>query len=287
MDKAISIVIPVFNEEGGIGEVVEKTKSVFESLGWEFEIIVVDDGSSDNTGKKAEEKGARVIRHPVNIGYGKTILSGIANSKYGLIGIIDGDGSYNPEDFPKLLEFSQGFDMVVGARKGVHYRGSLLKLPARYIFQWMAEYVTGERIPDVNSGMRIFKKEVVKKISHIICPGFSFSTTLTLNLLWQRCFVKFVPIQYHKRVGKSHVRYIRDTLRAGQILVTTLVYFNPIKAILPLAGVSFILSIIFLFSWIFLKHEIWLITALMSFFSFLNLFAIGLIMEIIRMRTEK
>jgi len=132
--KGISIVIPAFNEEGGIGEVVGKIRAVFESIEWDFEVIVVDDGSSNNTGKIAEEKRVKVIRHPVNVGYGRSILKGVENAKYELIGIIDGDGSYSPEDFPKLLEFAQEFDMVVGARIGSHYHGSFLKQPARYIF---------------------------------------------------------------------------------------------------------------------------------------------------------
>lgn len=284
--KAISIVIPVFNEEKAIGEVIEKTKNVFLSTNRDFEIIVVDDGSVDNTGRIAEEKGARVIRHPINAGYGRAILKGIENAKYDLIGMMDGDGSYNPEDFLKLLEFSNEFDMVIGARKGVHYRGSILKQPAREIFQWMAQYVTGEKIPDVNSGMRIFKKGIIEKISHIICPGFSFSTTLTLNLLRQGCFVKFVPIQYHKRKGRSHVRYIRDTLRTGQILTETLLYFNPIKAILPLVGISFILSLILFLLWLFLGKDLWIGLAIISFLSSLNLFAIGLTMDLMRMKQK-
>jgi glycosyltransferase involved in cell wall biosynthesis len=283
MDKPISIIIPALNEEGEIGETIRKIMEVFDSTERKFEVVVVDDGSTDDTGKRAEEAGATVIRHPANAGYGSALLSGIAEAKYELIGIIDGDGSYKAEDFHKLLEFSDDFDMVIGARTGVHYRGSFLKKPAREAFHWLAQYITGEKIPDVNSGMRIFKKKALENISHILCRGFSFSTTLTLNLLWGGCFVKFVPISYHKRVGRSHVRYLRDTLRTGQIMVGTLIYFNPIKIMLPLVLLSFFISLIFFLSWIFFHKNMWLLISVISFFSCLHLFGIGLIMDRIRM----
>ena len=282
-NKAISIIIPALNEEGAIGETIKKIQDVFASTKRRFEVIVVDDGSTDDTGKKAEEAGARVIRHPINTGYGSALLSGIASARYELIGMIDGDGSYQPEDFHKLLEFGDDFDMVIGARTGVHYRGSFLKTPAREAFHWLAQYITGEKIPDVNSGMRVFKKEAIAKIEHIICRGFSFSTTLTLNLLSGGSFVKFVPISYHKRVGRSHVRYLRDTLRAGQIMVETLIYFNPIKIMLPLVLLSFFISPIFFFSWLFFHKDMWLLISAISFLSSLHLFGMGLIMDRIRM----
>ena len=283
MDKAISIIIPALNEERAIGETVRKIQDVLNSTKRRFEVIVVDDGSTDDTSKKAEEAGARVIKHPTNAGYGSALLSGIAGARYELIGMMDGDGSYLPEDFLKLLEFSDDFDMVIGARTGVHYRGSFLKTPAREAFHWLAQYITGEKIPDVNSGMRVFKKGVMEKITHIVCRGFSFSTTMTLNLLWGGCFVKFVPISYHKRVGRSHVRYLRDTLRAGQIMVGTLIYFNPIKMMLPLVLLSFFISLIFFFSWLFFHKDMWLLISVISFLSSCHLFGIGLIMDRIRM----
>jgi len=130
-----------------------------------------------------------------------------------------------------------GFDMAVGARTGSEYRGTFVKMPARRVFLWLSEYATGRKIDDINSGLRVFRKEIVIRYIGTISNGFSFTTTITLAAMLNGYFVKYIPIDYYKRLGKSHVRYVRDTLRSLQIIVESILYYNPLKLFLLVAMV--------------------------------------------------
>ena len=155
----VSIVIPAYNEEQGILNVLERIRS----LSLDAEVIVVDDGSTDRTSEVAREHGAEVFRRAGNVGYGRAIKDGMGVATTDTIVITDADGTYPVEDIPKLLEeFHKGFDMVVGARRGMYYRGSLLKMPARFCFKMLAEFTAGRKIPDVNSGLRVFRKSTAE-----------------------------------------------------------------------------------------------------------------------------
>jgi glycosyltransferase involved in cell wall biosynthesis len=228
----LSIIIPAYNEGASIANVVKEVREVMEGSGVAYEIIVVDDGSTDDTAERAEGEGIRLIRHPVNSGYGRALKSGIAEARYPWCAITDADSSYPIERLPELLSYTDRFDMVVGARTGKHYWGS----PANHVARWMllrlVGFVVGMRVPDVNSGMRIFRKDLALAHSHRISSGFSFTTTLTLALLLDERFVCWVPIEYHPRVGDTKVRYRRDTLRMVQILVQAVLYYNPLKIFL-------------------------------------------------------
>jgi glycosyltransferase involved in cell wall biosynthesis len=175
-----------------------------------------------------------VLRHPISGGYGRSLKHGIVTAKYDLIAITDADGTYPNDRLPDLYRAvaDEGYDMVVGARTGSEYRGSFFKMPARRVFQWLSEYATGTRIPDVNSGLRVFRKDIPLRYMHTIGDRFSFTTTITLASLLNGHFVKWVPIAYYKRKGKSHVRYWRDTLRSLQIIVENFLYYNPLKLFL-------------------------------------------------------
>ena len=251
-------------------------------MGISHEIIVVDDGSTDNTSEKARTMGVQVVRHPENVGYGAAIKTGIINSKFGWVAIVDADGSYPIREFPNLWNYTPTYDMVVGARKGQHFWGSFFKEPARKMFLWLSEFVTGRNIPDVNSGMRIFRKDIVIKYFDNISSGFSFTTTITLIMLLESHFVKFVPISYFKRRGKSHVLFLRDTFRASQIMVQTILVFNPIKLFLLVAMLAFVLSaLIGLISLISGVHP-WLIITWVGLCLGIVIFAMGLLADAIR-----
>jgi glycosyltransferase involved in cell wall biosynthesis len=230
----VSIVIPAYNEQAAISATIDTVRNVFESHGVKTEVIVVDDGSSDATADIAAGCGATVVRHPENLGYGAALKSGIRCAAHEWIAITDADGTYPADEFPRLLEYVPTFDMVVGARTGKHYHGGLTKRLARFLFRWFSEFVTGRVIPDINSGMRIFRRDFVVSEWEYISSGFSFTTTLTLSMMLSSMFVKYVPIQYNVRVGKSHVRYWRDTLRSAQLIIQVGVWYNPIKIALLL-----------------------------------------------------
>lgn len=237
--EGVSIIVPALNEEESIGAVLDDIKEVMENNKVNYEVIVVNDGSKDKTGDIARDKGATVIRHPYSAGYGASIQEGMNLSTFGIIVIIDADGTYPVKKIPELVEYLSEFDMVVGARTGKNYRGSLLKHPLRKFFQLLCEFVTGVRIPDANSGLRAFKKNIVTKFRDNFCPGFSFTTTITLALHINGYFVKYVPIEYYKRSRKSNIRWIRDTLRATQIITQAILYYNPIKLFLLLSIIIF------------------------------------------------
>jgi polyisoprenyl-phosphate glycosyltransferase len=229
--EAVSIIIPAYNEELAIGGVLDALKA----LGLPGEIIVVDDASTDATADVAREHGVRVIRRPANGGYGRSVKEGIAAMQTDVVVLSDADGTYPIDKIPALLErFFEGFDMVVGARQGKAYRGNFFKMPARRVLKALVQFTTGDRIPDVNSGLRAFRKRTVERYLPEICNGFSFTTTITLIYLLTGKSVAYMPIPYEKRIGKSKVRHAKDSLRTLQYIVECIVRYNPLKIFLGL-----------------------------------------------------
>ncbi len=233
--EGVSVVVPAWNEEAGIAETLVRLKEALAAGGTAWEIVVVDDGSSDRTAEIAAAEGATVVRHAVNIGYGRSLQDGMQVARYALIATVDADATYPVKELPRLLGELEHCDMVVGARQGPAYHGSLFKSPARFAFRWLAEFASGTRIPDINSGFRIFRMEAAEPFLDTLPNGFSFPTTITLAFLFNGRGVKYVPIDYSARKGKSKIRIVRDTLRAAQAIVTSIVYYNPLKAFLLLA----------------------------------------------------
>lgn len=241
----ISVVIPAHNEEKAIGAVLDELIEVLE--GQTYEIIVVDDGSTDNTTKIVQQKkSVKFIHHPQNMGYGAAIKTGIKNAINDLIMIIDGDGSYPVNAIPKLLKEAGEYDMVVGARTGKEVKIQLYRRPAKWFLSKLANYLAETKIPDLNSGMRIFRKEDVMKFFNILPSGFSFTTTITLAYLSNDYNVKYVPIDYHERAGKSKIKPFRDGFNFIMLIVRTITYFNPLKVFLPISIVLFVFGSVLL-----------------------------------------
>jgi glycosyltransferase involved in cell wall biosynthesis len=230
----ISVVIPALNEEGALGASLANIDSVLRAANLlPFEIIVVDDGSTDQTGKIAAEAGARVIRHPHNAGYGKSLKRGIEAAKFDMIAICDADGTYPASAIPELVRlYNEGFDMVVAQRQGGHYRESGLKVPLRAILRFLVEWTAGRRIPDINSGLRVFSRAVAMSYFPHLCDTFSFTTSLTLAYMMTSRFVTYSKIEYRERHGRSNVRLFRDSLRTLQYVVEAILYYNPLKIFL-------------------------------------------------------
>lgn len=234
---AVSIVIPAFNEAGAIEETVVKVDDAFRESGHTYEIIVVDDCSEDGTTERARLTPARVITHPTNKGYGNALLTGVRNATHPWIAITDADGTYPVAMLPTMLDeaVKRDLDMLVGARQGSHYYENFLKHGARFFFKKFAEFVVGRSIPDVNSGLRIIRRSLIVSCAPALSGGFSFTTSITIIAFQTSHHVDYRPVEYFVRQGKSHVRYVRDTLRALQIIVMTIVLFNPIKLYLAQA----------------------------------------------------
>lgn len=238
-----SVLVPALNEEQGIGSVLNRLHALslaHRSLGEGGpapEIIVIDDGSTDRTGEIAKAKGARVLTHPMQGGYGRSLKDGIRAATHDIIVLTDADGTYPVERIPDLLkELDRGNDMVVGARHGREYRGTFLKMPARLLFKWLVEFTTGRRIPDINSGLRAFRKSQMLPFIDDLCDGFSFTTTITLIYCLTGKFVAYVPIDYSRRLGHSKVRFLRDSFRTLQYITEVIAIYNPLKLFGLLAG---------------------------------------------------
>lgn len=237
----VSIVIPAFNEEAAIGPVLD----AMQALLLDCEIIVVDDGSNDATARIARQHGARVIRHAVNRGYGRSMKDGIDAASSDIVVTSDADGTYPVDSIPILIaKFEEGFDMVVGARQGAAYRGSFFKMILRMILKTIVEFASGRRIPDVNSGFRVLRKSTAVPFFPDICDGFSFTTTLTLVFLLTNRAVEYVPVPYHSRVGTSKVRMLHDSLRTLQYITECIVRYNPLKLFLLLSIVTLLTGLI-------------------------------------------
>lgn len=237
----VTIIIPAYNEEGAIGPVLDALKA----LPIDAEVIVVDDGSTDGTGRVAREHGARVITHAVNGGYGRSVKDGVHAAATDIIIVTDADGTYPIDQIPVLLKrFNEGVDMVVGARQGKEYRESFLKSIARWFLKKIVEFATGRSIPDVNSGLRVFRASTSKAYFPDICDGFSFTTTITLVYMLTHRSVAYLPIAYHKRVGHSKVKMLKDTLRTLQYITECIVRYNPLKIFLVLSLLAFFVGVV-------------------------------------------
>ncbi|HXC52461.1 MAG TPA: glycosyltransferase family 2 protein [Candidatus Limnocylindrales bacterium] len=235
----LSLIIPAYNEEGGIESVLDDAKAVLREIGIPHEIIVVDDSSRDATGRVAEASGVRVLRNIQNGGYGYSLMRGVTAAKYATVAIIDADGSYPVEEFTRLFdEYRRGFAMVVGNREGAQYDGTTQMKILRWAFRSLTQFIVGRSVPDVNSGMRIFDRAIVMPLFPHMSYGFSFTTSITLLFMMRALPVSYVPVAYRKRHGESKVRYFRDSLRALQILTSITARLNPIKLFLLAAGIN-------------------------------------------------
>jgi len=234
----LSIVVPAYNEERGIGPTLEELLPIARSI--DAEVIVVDDGSRDRTAEIAAGfEGVRVMRHDENRGYGASLKTGIRFATGEIICITDADGTYPNARIPELLEWIPRYDMVVGARTGANVAIPLVRKPAKMVLNGLANLLTGRKIPDLNSGLRVFKKEVAQRFMHLFPSGFSFTTTITLAMLNADYLVKFVPVDYFRREGRSKIRPLRDTYGFLLLILRITTYFNPLKIFLPLAALLF------------------------------------------------
>ena len=246
MKKNISVIIPTYNEEKAIGRTIEeitqimKQNNIYECS----EIIVVNDGSDDNTKQEAEKKGVIVLDNPHNIGYGYSLKKGIEYAKNETIVITDADLSYPFECVPEMLKIKEkGYNLVVGARTGKYYKESIFKSILRKLLKRFVEYVSGKKIKDVNSGLRVFDKTTVMKYFPRLCDTFSFTTSQTLAYMMNNLFVYYIDIPYNKREGKAKVKLFKDSLKSMRYIIEAGIYYNPLKVYTLLSVICIVLSI--------------------------------------------
>jgi len=245
ISKGLSVVVPVYNEAKSVKPVLEKLLNVLDQLDQPFELIVVDDGSTDGTSDllKNFSNRIRLIHHRDNYGYGAALKTGIQHTIHDFVAITDADGTYPNEDLPLLLAKMETYDMVVGARTGKKVHIPLIRRPAKWLLNKLANYLVESVIPDLNSGFRIFRKEIAKKYLHILPNRFSFTTTITLAMISDGHRVHYEAINYNRREGKSKIQP-SDVLGFLMLIIRTITYFNPLRFFLPFSLALFGLGVV-------------------------------------------
>ena len=236
----ISIIIPAKNEAQALGGLLQRINSI----GIDLEVIVVDDGSEDETAEIAETSGAKVLRHPESLGNGAAIKHGFRESSGDFVVFMDADGQHQPEDIPRLLKelLDSKADMVVGARNA-HGQASKVRHIANLFYNRFSSLVAGQKIVDLTSGFRVAKADKFAQFLSILPNGFSYPTTSTMAFFRSGYVVRYVPIDVKKREGKSHIKPLRDGTRFLIIIFKVATLYSPLKVFLPIALTSFFMGL--------------------------------------------
>ena len=282
-ETTVSIIIPAYNEAGNIGNIVSGVKDLYPH----HEIIVINDGSTDNTAAEAQRAGAKVFSHPYNIGNGAAIKSGIRVATGAVLIFLDGDGQHSPQDITKLIDYIPEFDMVVGARS-IGDQASLGRALGNKVYNWFASYVAKFSIKDLTSGFRAVKTNVARNFLYLLPNTYSYPTTLTLGVLRSGMSVKYVPIKTKKRKsGKSNIRLIKDGVRFFMIITRICTLYSPMRVFLPVSFVLFLGGLVnYLYT--FFTHNRFTNMSVFLFVTAIIIFMMSLISEqICQMRFER
>jgi glycosyltransferase involved in cell wall biosynthesis len=256
-EEGISVILPAFNEEAGITATLDSLQLHLQHSGLNYEVIIVNDGSTDGSGEILRaRRDVRLIEHDHNRGYGAALKTGIRHAKYPLIVITDADGTYPNDRIPDLIRLAAEADMVVGARIGRNVEYPLIRRVPKWFLIRFAEWVARRRIPDLNSGLRVFRKDVVERFLNILPDTFSFTTTITLAMLTKQYIVHYEPVDYYQRMGKSKFRAIHDTLQFIQLILRTGIYFAPLRVFFPVAMIFFMGFLVTLFQDVFIYQDL-------------------------------
>ncbi len=285
----VTVIVPCYNEENIVAETVAQIVQTMNATHRPYELIMVDDGSSDGTADAlqtcAHEPAVKYIRNQRNRGYGYSLKRAVNQAKYELIVITDADGTYPNERIGELVDMMDEVDMVVGARVGAKVNIPLIRKPAKWAITQLASYLAEYKIPDLNSGLRVMKKSLIKRFMSLLPDGFSFTSTITLSLLTHGYDVKYVPINYAKRIGKSSIRPIRDTLNFLHLIVRTVMYFKPLKIFVPVSVAMFMMAIAVAIISKLVFGQLADVTSVTLALSSIQILAIGLLADLIDKRS--
>jgi len=273
-NSKISIIIPAYNEALTIGDLVSKIVELYP----EFEVLVINDGSTDDTADIAKDAGANVYSHPYNIGNGAAVKSGIRHASGDILVFIDGDLQHYPEDIVKLLKYMPDYDMVVGARSSGD-QASLGRTFGNMIYNWFASYVAKFPIPDLTSGFRAVKADIARNLLYLLPNTYSYPTTLTLGVLRTGRSVKYIPINVLKRkTGKSKISIFKDGVRFLMIIIKICTLYSPLRVFLPVSFGLFVLGLCYYFYTYFYWGRFSNMSALL-FTTSIIIFMMGLVSE--------
>lgn len=275
---SLSVVIPAYNEEGAVKDTIEEVLEAFSPTGIPFEIIVVDDGSVDNTRQEAIDAGATVEFNQVNSGYGATLKRGVKSAQYEYVAILDADGTYPARYLPDMLAQCRNLDMVVGDRGAAMKNVPLIRRPAKFMLNKLASFLAERKLNDLNSGLRVFRKSELIPFLPLLPQNFSFTTTITLCMTCNGKRMVYTPIEYGKRIGKSKIRPI-DFINFIILVLRVIVLFNPLRVFIPLGLIFFVLGFVKFVYDIF--HSNLSESAIFSFLAAIMIWSLGLIADMI------
>lgn len=278
-----SVIIPAYNEAQNIGGLVSRVKILYP----DYDVIVIDDGSTDNTASAAQEAGAKVFSHPYNIGNGAAVKSGIRIADGDLLVFMDGDGQHDPEDISKLLDPFPEYDMVVGARS-LGNQASVGRAFGNTVYNWLGSYVSKFSIKDLTSGFRAIKSDIARNFLYLLPNTYSYPTTITLGVLRTGGSVKYVPIKSNKRKkGRSNIRLFRDGVRFFMIIARICTLYSPMRVFLPVSFLMFALGLVRYF-YSLISFGRFTNMSVLLFVSSIIIFMMGLISEqICQLRFER
>jgi len=278
----VTILLPAYNEEESIGATIREIRQLYP----DYEVLVVDDGSTDNTRDEAVRAGANVMRHPHNIGNGAAIKTGLRYASGDWILMMDADGQHKPIDIARLIQHKDEYDMVVGARtKGS--KTSWHRDLANFLYNRLATYVTTFKIDDLTSGFRLVKNTRVSKFIYLLPNTFSYPSTITMAYLRSGLSIKYVPIQTLARKGKSKIKLFQDGIRFFLIITRIATLFSPFRIFLPVSLIFFLTGLgYYIFTYITLHRFTNMSMLLLS--SSIIIFMMGLVSEqISQMRYDR
>ncbi|MBU1289735.1 glycosyltransferase family 2 protein [Patescibacteria group bacterium] len=282
--KKISVVIPVYNEATTVEKVIQDLRLVLSATAVDYEIIAVDDASKDQSGDILEQiKDITVIRHSENQGYGASIKTGAKSATGEYILIIDGDATYPTEAIPRMIEHIDHYDLVSGERRGKNFdaRWLYLQRVGKFVLRMIASYITQHKIPDINCGLRIYRKETFDKFLYLYPNQFSLTTTSLVAFLSNNYRVKFIPIDYHKRTGKSTLKPLKSFGQFIGLLLKISLFFKPIRIFLPLSMLLLLSAISIAFYSLYFQDIFYDTTTILLATTALQTFFFGLLAEII------
>ena len=282
-EHKISIIIPAYNEASTIGDMVSSIRTLYP----DFEIIVVNDGSVDETAALAKNAGAKVYSHPYNVGNGAAIKNGIRAASGDILVFMDADFQHNPEDIQTMLNHFPDYDMVVGARSNKD-QTSIGRAIGNKIYNWLASYVAKFNVQDLTSGFRAIKSDIAKQFLYLLPNSYSYPATLTLGVLRTGRALKYIPITVKvRKAGKSNINILKDGVRFFMIIVKICTLFSPFRIFLPVSFIMFCLGLSYYMYTFFAWRRFTNMSALL-FTTSIIIFMMGLISEqICQMRFER
>lgn len=275
----LTIIIPAYNEEQAIELTLKNLKEFVSKYNWK--IIVINDGSKDRTGEIIDKiDGIQAIHHKHNRGYGAALKTGIRASKTEYISMYDADNQHNPEDLLALCENVEDYDMIVGER-GKDSHQDWMRKPGKWVLGITANFLTGVKIPDLNSGLRVIRRDAISDKLSLFSDSFSFSTTSTVAFLSMGYSVKYYPIKVNKRIGKSTVRQFKHGTDTIMLILRLIVLFNPLKVFLPISFWMLAIGVVYEIIWgIYLSDPFELLPgAIVMILSGVLIFSLGLLAD--------